>query len=213
MRARATIAWLLALGALLLAGCSAAPVVPSTQFPKPVLRQHPLALGLYMDAAFRDYVHQDRPAKGVAQDVSVGPASRTLFTEFLSAQFRSLSLLGSAPTTQSPAPGVQAVLQPMVLDVQIASPRTDQDEFHEAWIKYRLRLLTPQGVEITSWELAAYGKERSATLSSTNSGLTAAVREAMRDAAAGMALLFRDGNALRTRLAAAPAAATPEARP
>lgn len=195
---------LLAACALLLAACSTTPVVPSNEFPKPVLRKLPVAVGLYMDPAFRDYVHKDKPAKGAQQDVSVGPASRALFSEFLGAQFQSVSTLNQAPAAQTPAPGVAAVLQPVVQDVQIASPKTDKDEFHEAWIKYRLRLLTPQGVELTSWELAAYGKQRSATFGGTNSGLTAAVREAMRDAAAGMALIFRDGEAFRARLLAGP---------
>lgn len=193
---------------MLLCACSAAPVVPSTTFPTPVLRQVPVSIGLYMDPTFRDYVHQDRPAKGVAQDVSVGPASHSLFTEFLGAQFQSVAVLAAAPSATSPARNVSGVLQPVVQDVQIASPKTDKDEFHEAWIKYRLRLLTPQGDELTSWELAAYGKQRSAAIGGTNSGLTAAVREALRDAAAGMALLFRDGAAFRARLQAPVPAAT-----
>lgn len=190
-------------GALLLGACSAAPVVaPPSEFPRPVLRKLPVNMGLYMDEAFRSHVHQDKPAKGPRQDVSVGPASRALFTEFLGAQFQSLTVLERAPSASAP-PAVQAVLQPVVQDVQIASPKSDKDEFHEAWIKYRLRLLTPQGHEITSWELAAYGKHRGQALGGAHAGLTAAVRDAMRDAAAGMALIFRDGDALRARLAAA----------
>jgi hypothetical protein len=200
-RARArTLACLVALA--LLAGCSAKPIVPSNEFPKPVLRKIPVAVGLYMDDAFLNYVHHDKPAAGVVQDVSVGPASRAIFSEFLSAQFATLVTVQQAPGAQSETPGVQAVLQPTVQDVQIASPKAEKDQFHEAWIKYRLRLLTPQGQEITAWDLAAYGKQRGAKVGGTNSGLTAAVREAMRDAAAGMALIFRDGNAFRERLAA-----------
>lgn len=201
-------------GALLLAGCATTPVVPPTEFPAPVLRKLPLNVGLYMDPAFRDYVHHDKPAKGPPQAVSVGPASRALFSEFLGAQFQSVAQLAQMPSAQTPATGVAAVLQPVVQDVQIASPKTDKDAFHEAWIKYRLRLLTPQGVELTSWELAAYGKQRSATFGGTHSGLTAAVREAMRDAAAGMALIFRDGEAFRARLlAGVPSGSAPTLAP
>jgi hypothetical protein len=190
-------------GTLLLGGCSTTPVVAPSEFPAPVLRKVPVSVGLYMDEAFRSYVHHDKPAKGLKQDVSVGAASRALFTEFLGAQFQSLTVLDKAPDAQG-AGSVQAVLQPVVQEVQIASPKSDKDEFHEAWIKYRLRLLTPQGKELTSWDLAAYGKHRGRTLGGTHSGLTAAVRDAMRDAAAGMALIFRDGNAFRERLAASP---------
>jgi hypothetical protein len=206
-------AGVLALG-MLLAGCSTTPVTPPTEFPKPVLRKIPVSMGLYMDETFRNYVHQDKPEKGARQDVAVGPASRALFNEFLSAQFGQLYTIAAPPGAQSVAPGVEAVLQPVVQDVQISSPRTEKDAFHEAWIKYRLRLLTPAGQELAAWELAAYGKHRGAAIGGTHAGLTAAVRDAMRDAAAGMALIFRDGNALRTRIASArptpaPATATP----
>lgn len=181
--------------------CSTSPVVPPTQFPKPVLAKVPVSMGLYMDETFRKYMHDDQPTKeAILQQVSVGPASQTLFSEFLTAQFSQLTVLDQPPSAQAAAPGVEAVLQPVVQDVQIQSPRTDKDEFHEAWIKYRLRLLTPQGRELTSWELAAYGKHRGQLIGGTNAGLTAAVTDAMRDAAAGMALIFRDGNGFRTRL-------------
>ena len=191
---------------LLLSACSTTPVVATSEFPTPVLRKVPVNMGLYMDEAFRTYTYTDKPAKGSKQEVSVGPASRALFNEFLKAQFATLTVLGQAPEPGRVPTGVQAVLQPQIQEVQIASPTTDKDEFHEAWIKYRLRLSTPQGQELTSWELSAYGKQRAAMIGGGNSGLTAAVREAMRDAAAGMALIFRNGDAFRTRLLAASAA-------
>ena len=190
---------------LLLSACSTKPVVATTEFPTPILRKVPVNMGLYMDQAFRSYTHTEKPARGSKQDVSVGPASRTLFNEFLKAQFVTLTVLEQAPEPGRVPGGIEAVLQPVIQEVQIASPTTDKDEFHEAWIKYRLRLLTPQGQELTSWELSAYGKQRAAMIGGGNQGLTAAVREAMRDAAAGMALLFRDGNAFRARLATATA--------
>jgi hypothetical protein len=194
---------------VLLVGCSTTPVTPPTEFPRPALRKIPMSMGLYMDDAFRNYVHHDKPEKGAQQDVSVGPASRVLFEEFLSAQFTQLYSIAAAPSGQSIAPGVAAVLQPVVQEVQISSPRNEKDQFHEAWIKYRLRLLAPSGQELAAWELAAYGKHRGSAMGGTHDALTAAVRDAMRDAAAGMALIFRDGNAFRARVAAATPAAAP----
>lgn len=205
---------LLVLGLVAVASaCSNAPVVPPTQFPTPVLNRIPVTMGLYMDEAFRSYRHQDKPTpESQAQEVAVGPASQSLFAEFLRAQFSSLVTLDRAPAPEARAP-VEAVLQPVVQEVQIQSPRTDKDSFHEAWIKYRLRLLTPDGRELTSWELAAYGKERGKFIGGVNAGLTAAMTEAMRDAAAGMALIFRDGAGFAARLNAATAANVPSAEP
>lgn len=208
-RSRALVGAGLLASTLALGACTNRPVIAQSQFPAPVLRKLPIPMGLYMDTAFRSYVLHDKPANQPAQDVSVGPASQALFSEFLAAQFATLSVLNDAPETR-PAPGVQAVLQPVIVEVQIASPRTGKDEFYEAWIKYRLRLLTPRGQELTSWELAAYGKHRGSALGGGNAALTAAVHDAMRDAAAGMALIFRDGEALRARLLAS---ATPAAGP
>lgn len=200
--------WIALFAVLLLGACSNAPVVPSSQFPPPLLRKVPVVMGLYMDEQFRTYVHHDKLPNAPVQDVRVGAASQALFSDFLTAQFSSMLLLRQPPSADNVPRGVQAVLQPVVVEVQIANPKTERDEFHEAWIKYRLRLLTPQGQELTAWELAAYGKHRGAAIGGTNTALTAAVRDAMRDAAAGMALIFRDGEAFRARLAAASAAST-----
>lgn len=186
--------------ACLLGACSAKPVVPTTEFPQPVLIRVPTAMGLYMDPQFVAYEHLDKPPKGFEQRVSVGPASKVLFTEFLTEQFRSLTVLAQPPDEQATPAGVEAVLQPVIEDVQIASPRSDKDEFHEAWIKYRLNLRAPNGRLLAAWEIAAYGKHRGSTLGGTHAALTAAVRDALRDAAAGMALIFRDGPGFRQRL-------------
>lgn len=202
---------LLAAFVAVLAACSTAPVVPPTEFPRPVLRAIPMSVGLYMDDAFSSYTHVDKPPDGAEQKVSVGPASQVLFSEFLGTQFTQLTLLKQAPGSPGLPPGIQAVLQPVITDVQIAIPRTDKDPFHEAWIKYQLILSTPQGKELVRWDLAAYGKNRGTTLGGTNASLTSAVRDALRDAAAGMALIFRDARAFQARLAAnaTPAGATP----
>lgn len=188
-------------GALWLSGCSTAPVVAPKEFPQPVLRAIALPVGLYLDPALTQYVHTDKPPRGPQQQVQVGPASQALFSEFLGAQFQSLVQLNQAPAPDAAPSGLRAVLHPVIEEVQISSPRTDKDEFHEAWIKYRLELLTPRGERITSWKIAAYGKHRGPFIGGGNASLTAAVREAMRDAAAGMALIFRDGAVIEQRLA------------
>lgn len=204
-RARGLPALLLA-PLLLLGACSAKPVVPAAEFPTPLLVPIPSTMGLYMDERFRGYEHVDKPPKGFEQKVAVGPASQALFTEFLRAQFASLQVLGTAPSEGAAATTVEAVLQPVIEDVQIAAPRSDKDEFHEAWIKYRLNLRDPRGRLLAAWEIAAYGKHRGSALGGTHAALTAAVRDALRDAAAGMALIFRDGPGFRQRLQTALAA-------
>ncbi len=189
--------------ALLLAACSTTPVVAPSKFPAPVLRKIPVNVALYMDEALRGHVHVDAPSGAATQEVRVGEASQALFTEFLSAQFQTLQMMTTAPGSGSAPAQTQAILQPQVEDVQISSPKSDKDNFHEAWIKYRLLLLTPQGKTITSWELAAYGKHRGDFIGGDHASLTSAVNEAMRDAAAGMALIFKDGDAIRQRIMAA----------
>lgn len=191
---------------VMLGGCSARPVVPATEFPAPVLVRVPASMGLFMDARFAGHEHVDKPPKGFEQKIAVGPASQALFTEFLRAQFRTLTVLAENPAEQPPPAGVEAVLHPVIEDVQIATPRSDKDEFHEAWIKYRLNLRDTHGRLLAAWEIAAYGKHRGSTLGGTHAALTAAVHDALRDAAAGMALIFRDGTAFRQRLDAALAA-------
>ncbi len=194
---------------LLLGACGTSPVIPSGKFPPPVLNKVPLSIGLYMDSSLRNYVHLDKPADSARQEVHVGAASQALFSEFLAAQFHNMSILSEAPGAGRLPHNVQAILQPIIREVQIASPKTDKDSFHEAWIKYSLVLMSPSGEQITSWDVPAYGKHRAPDIGGGNASLTSAVREAMRDAAAGMALIFRDGEAIRQRVAAASARTQP----
>lgn len=187
-----------------LCGCSSTPVVATSKFPQPMVRKVPVTLGLYLDPAFVGYVHHDKPEIGPRQDVNVGPASKALFTEYLAAQFARLVLVDKAPPAAMPA-GIEAVLVPQIEEVQIAAPKTKKDEFYEAWIRYRLHLVSLNGTEITNWELDAYGKHRGAMIGGSNDAWTLAVEDAMRDAAAGMALVFRDPAAFRALLQAPPA--------
>lgn len=199
--------------ALLLSACSTNPVIAPSEFPTPVLNRVPLAVGLYMNDALRNHVFVDETAGEFKQEVRVGRASESLFKEFLAAQFQRLWIMNNAPGEGSFPASMQAVLQPVIEEVQISSPKSDKDDFHEAWIKYRLLLMTPQGKQITSWEIAAYGKHRSAAIGGGNASLTTAVHEAMRDAAAGMALIFRDGEAIRQRILTQPPAQALSAQP
>lgn len=186
----------------LASGCSTTPIVAPSEFPSPLLRKVPMTVGLYLSPELTEHVHTDTPPRGPKQEVHVGGASTSLFREFLTAQFQQLVLLDSPPGQGPARPGLDAVLAPVIKDVQIAAPQTDKDAFHEAWIQYQLQLLTADGQRITSWTLAAYGKHRGPAIGGGHASLTSAVSEAMRDAAAGMALLFRNGSALQQRVAA-----------
>lgn len=184
-----------------LCACSSTPVVAPSKFPTPMVRKVPANLAVYFAPAFATYVHHDKPEAGPKQDVNVGPASKALFTEYLSAQFARVVVVDRPPPAAMPA-GVEAVLVPQIEEVQIAAPKTKKEEFYEAWIRYRLHLVSLQGTEITSWELDAYGKHRGAALGGSNEAWTLAVEDAMRDAAAGMALVFKDPTAFRALLQA-----------
>ncbi|HKY93271.1 MAG TPA: hypothetical protein VJM11_19625 [Nevskiaceae bacterium] len=196
---------MLALG---LGACTSAPVVAPSKFPTPMVRKVPANLGLYFDPAFVAYVHRDKPEVGPKQDVNVGPASKALFTEYLIAQFSRVVVVSQLPPAGVPA-GIEAVLVPQIAEVQIAAPKTKKDEFYEAWIRYRLHLVSLQGTQLASWELDAYGKHRGAAIGGSNEAWTLAVEDAMRDAAAGMALVFKDPAAFRALLQAPPAPGGP----
>ena len=188
-----------------LCACSSKPVVATSKFPTPMVKKVPANVALYLDPAFANYTHRDKPEVGPKQDVNVGAASKALFTEYLAAQFARMVVVDKLPPAALPA-GIEAVLVPKIEEVQIAAPKTKKEEFYEAWIRYRLYLVSPQGTEITNWELDAYGKHRGAAIGGSNEAWTLAVEDAMRDAAAGMALVFRDPNAFRALLQTAPPA-------
>lgn len=195
--------WSLALLTLLLSGCARdRHVTLSSAFPPPVMQQMKLAAGLRLSSEFRGYSHTETLADGRGRwTVPIGAASVDWISGLMRATFTEVEIAERASTQ------VRLVMVPSIEDVQFSLPAQSGTDFYEAWIRYRVQLLGPQGQALADWPIAAYGKARDSAVTSATAGLGIAFNNAMRDATAALALQIHDPRRMAALLAGPPPAA------
>lgn len=102
------------------------------------------------------------------------------------------------------SPVVAGIIAPSIEEVQFATPDQTGGDFYEVWIRYKLTLFDAGGHNLGELPLIGYGKanERNfSQLGQQTPALHEATTWALRDAAAVLALQFRDQAAVRKWLA------------
>lgn len=184
--------------ALMIAACQQSMSLKvASEVPVPLMTQLPLSLGVFYDGELRNYVYEEDSDERSNWKIDSGASHAALFARILPAMFRQVTEVPGAPTD---AP-VDAVLVPRVAEMQFALPHETKTDFYEAWIKYEMTLLDPQGERIAAWLVTGYGKSSTEFMKSRDKGLNAAVNQALRDAGARFALGFPRVAAVKTWLA------------
>ncbi len=170
------------------AGCSKTlNLQVESEVPTPLASRLPLALGVYYNDNFLNYVFTEKSE--VREDWTIdNRASRvTLFNEILPTMFNSVNNIDSPTTTQG---NIDIILEPEVLDMQVALPEETHTDMFEAWIKYGIKIYNPGGNLLTEWQLTGYGKTHTAMFKNKESGLNTAITMALRDLGAKIILDF-----------------------
>lgn len=170
-------------GAAMLGGCARNIEVPAT-VPTPLLAPLPITVGVYYDEEFRDFLYIEKPLTGPETVVNLGEANVNMFSRMVSSVFER-SVTVASP--EGAAPEVDAILAPRVDEYAFLTPDQAGVNFYSVSIRYRIDLLSPSGDLLDSWKIDSYGRTRSTGITGNNS-LTQANEEALRDAAAVLAL-------------------------
>jgi len=194
----------LALCLLWLSACGTQEVYVQGEFPRPVMNELPLTVGVYYDDAFRTHEFYDE-AKGRGQSdwlVNTGEAQLQMWGNLLEGVFETV-----IPVERRPEPGamnrvVDAVLVPHVDELQYAIPSQTNIKVYEIWLRYRFELLTHRGEPIADWKMTAYGKTPTAFLQSDKEAVRLAAIVALRDAGAHFITSFEQVPAVRDWLTA-----------
>lgn len=204
---------LLAAG-VLLAGCGRSVALSVvTSLPPPVVARLPLEMGVHYGQVFRERTYAEDSKDRPDWHIDTRQARRTLFDTVLPAMFERVI---EVPQPRAPADtAIDAILEPVPVDLQLAVPGETGAEFYEAWVKFRIRLLDPGGQLLAEWDLAGYGRQRSnGSVGVEPENLNAAIDNAYRDLGARLVLGFRKQAAVadwlcrhpRVSVAALPAA-------
>jgi hypothetical protein len=174
----------------LLAGCITTRVPVAGEFPAPVMRPLPYAVGVHYPQALEEYRHEEKVASGRTWIINLGEIHVAMFDRLLGGIFARLVRVDELPTGTPRDQRLDGIIEPLIEDFQFSTPSQTQSKFYEVWIRYRLSLYAPTGTLVTSWPLSAYGKSRSQFAQASDS-INDATIVAMRDAAASLAVKFK----------------------
>lgn len=196
MRSTACASAVLLLAAAL-AGCGAKQVRVG-ESPVPPLQVTPIgaSVALEVDEALATMQHRSTLPDGSEWAMDLGAAQVAMFRTTFGSLFRELTLVEpgeAAPRT------VRIRLRPELRDFQFSTPGQSGKAYYEAWMAYRVEIRDAGGDQLGDWSFNAYGRSAERTLDATGS-MSEAVRMALRDAAAVMALRFREQPAVRQLL-------------
>ena len=155
--------------------------------PTPLGHQLPLDLGIYYNDNFKNFIFkEDSEARGV-WTIDSRASRMALFNDILPTMFKSVNPIEDVNEMDIL---VDVILEPEVMDMQVALPDETQSDIYESWIKYTIKMYTPDGKLITQWQITGYGKQQTAFLKNKERGLNMAINLALRDLGAKMVLDF-----------------------
>ena len=155
--------------------------------PTPLASQLPLDVGIYYNDNFKNFIFkEDSEARGV-WTIDNRASRMALFNDILPTMFKSVNPVENINETDIL---VDVILEPEVMDMQVALPEETQSDMYEAWIKYTIKMYTPGGNLITQWQITGYGKTHTALFKNKERGLNMAINLALRDLGAKIVLDF-----------------------
>lgn len=181
-----------------IAGCSKTlNLQVDSEVPTPLASPLPLSMGIYYNENFLNYIFTEK--SDVREDWTIdNRTSRiTLFNDILPTMFASVNKVDNHI---SQSPNIDIVLEPEVLDMQVALPEETHSDMFEAWIKYGIKIYNTGGNIITEWQITGYGKTHTAMFKNKENGLSTAISMALRDLGAKMVLDFSKVPEIKTWL-------------
>jgi len=160
------------------------------QLPTPVSSQLPLTMGVYYNENFRNNIFKENTEARQDWTIDYRVTRQQLFDQILPSMFRTVTQL-EQPAAPPGDPVLDAILEPDLIETQVALPQETHSDMYEAWIKYGMKLYNPDGAVISNWQITGYGKAPTAMFTSRQDGLNNAIKIALRDLGAKLVLEFR----------------------
>ncbi|MET0656729.1 MAG: hypothetical protein ABW110_01050 [Steroidobacteraceae bacterium] len=203
---------LVALGAGVLTACFPIKFEARMPLPQPLIAKMPFAVALHVPSEFSSFSQKEK-RWSVNWEVALGKAQAEGFTNLLTAMFDRVVVVDSVDAAMHGEP-VRAILEPAIEEYAFVTPRDAGSSFFAVSIKYRMGIYTPEGKLADSWAFTGYGSAPTSGMSDEDS-LQRATALALRDAAAKLAVEFRDQEIVRELLPSADAerSSAPAAQP
>lgn len=184
---------------LLLSSCGTTEVTVVGSFPKPLVNQQALRLGVYYSPEFLNYHYLEKATDRHELDIEMGTSQKVLFDAVLQAMFNEVITLDSLEAIAATEDLV--IVSPHLMELQYSVPRENNSKVFEVWLKYQVSFLDRQGKVLRTWKLSAYGKSPSAQVGSDEEGFQQAIIVALRDLGVSLTLQLPKQPEIRSALA------------
>lgn len=210
LRAGARALTLLSVAALA-AACFPIKFTARMPLPEPLITRMPYAVALHVPADFAAYTQKEK-RDGLKWEIALGKAHAAGFTQLLTAMFDRVIVVDSVEAASRAGQPVRVILEPAIDEYAFVTSRETGSSFFAVSIKYRMGIYTPDGKLADSWAFTGYGSAPTSGMSDEDT-LSRATTLALRDAAAKLAVEFRDQEVVRELLAPDPATVDAPAAP
>jgi hypothetical protein len=180
-------------------GCARSVTVLS-DFPEPVVEPLPLAIGIRYPAELAEYVHVEDPMMDAEWTIRLGEANMKMFRVLFASMFDEIVELEGTAAGEG-AEGVDAIIEPRLEELEFTVPRQSGNDQYTVWLRYNLRILSPEGKLIGDWRITAYGQEDEGSMGTgAEDSMKEAAITALRDVAASIIIGFTSAPGVQTLL-------------
>jgi hypothetical protein len=189
--------------ALLASGCAKS-VKVQNNFPEPLVEKLPLSVGILLNDKLSNYVHVEDPMMDAEWTIDIGQANVDMFRALFTGMFReTIELKINADGTPLLPTDIRlnAIIEPRLEDFEFSVPRQSGNDQYTVWIRYNIRMTTPDDEQISNWRITAYGQVDEGSMGMGDAdAMHAAAVIALRDAAANIATGFSKAPGVRKKL-------------
>ncbi|MFP6681232.1 MAG: hypothetical protein VCB07_03440 [Gammaproteobacteria bacterium] len=173
--------------AVLLIGCSQSLTLQiNSEVPVALMQALPLTIAVYYDSALRNHSYIEDSNERENWTVSTGSSQISMIDKVLTSTFAKVVSLAQLPSANALI-DADLIVAPSIKEMQFATPDETFFDFYEAWIRYDIGMLAPDGTSLDNWEMVTYGKSTPTRFTSRTTGLNDAIALALRDAGAKLA--------------------------
>jgi hypothetical protein len=168
-------------------------------FPDPVIEPLPLRVGLLYRPAFTEYAYTEKQTGDGTWTLRLGGANVRVFDRVFARLFAATTRVTEVATGAARNEGLDAIIEPVVTNVEFSLPVQSHTNQYAVWLRYRLDIYGQDGQLLHEWPVAAYGQSEDRGLSGARS-MARAVELALRDAEATVATQFAQEPKIRDAL-------------
>lgn len=199
------------IAAIFLSGCSKSLTIES-EFPSPVMQPYNLVVGISFPQILANYVEVEESPAISEWEIVLGNTNMRLFDSLFNGMFKQTVIFeqhgdanyelresGRFDTSKQNITSLDAIIEPILEDLQVSLPTQSGTELYGVWLKYSLRIYLPDGDLISNWSVTGFGQVGKNSFTAAGPVRAAAIM-AMRDAATNIILNFESQPEIKSLL-------------